>query len=225
MELPKNSFKISFTLLVLALAFNIYFVSIDNCASHADERLFLFACVLSLCALGFWVVVAATKPSFFQLLPVLVSLALCLAVVISGLLMFLQAIITCSGPDVCTMPAGMSCTTAYLYAAGDNMSVTLVNGLQKTIVVTGIAATRADKTHVEACGSAGAICSGTATEVTMALGQSNKFGLYLYDESGVRMFFTPGDGFSGKINVQYYFKDEGPGAVRTLSGNVYAKAA
>ncbi|MFH0818280.1 MAG: hypothetical protein V1909_06645, partial [Candidatus Micrarchaeota archaeon] len=128
-------------------------------------------------------------------------------------------------PEVCTMSAGMTCTKNYLFATNANMSVTLVNGLQKTIVVTGIAATKANRTHVVTCGDAGAICSGAANNVTMALGQSNQFGLWLYDESGARiMSFTPGEGFSGTINVEYYFKDEGPTKTRKLSGNVYARA-
>ncbi len=115
-------------------------------------------------------------------------------------------------PKVCTMPAGMNCRKFYLSSQTDRLNITLVNGLQKTIVITNMSCTK-DSSQFE-----------PFQETKMLLGQSASFVMSCNDDTGKALTFEQGDTFSGKINIEYYFKDEGPGTKRKISGNVYVEA-
>ncbi|MFH1448249.1 MAG: hypothetical protein ABIG39_05260 [Candidatus Micrarchaeota archaeon] len=116
-------------------------------------------------------------------------------------------------PDVCTMPAGMSCTKSYLPSETDNLEVTIVNGLQNTIVITNMSCSK-NPNQIE-----------DINDVTMKLGESHEFITRCNDENGISIDLEQGEAFSGRINVQYYFEDEGPDNLRKISGNIYVKAA
>jgi hypothetical protein len=121
------------------------------------------------------------------------------------------------------MPAGIGCSMFYLSSETDKLNISLVSGLQKKIVVTGISCTK-NQDQFEQCDAAR--CSGFSGDgVVVPGGISVYFVATCNDENGNPMKFEPGDDFSGKINIEYYFLDEGSGAKRRDSGNIYAKAA
>ena len=125
--------------------------------------------------------------------------------------------------DVCTMPGGMTCSRFNLSPETDLLNVTLVNGLQKTIDITNVSCSK-DLNQFEQCDAFR--CSDFSGDgVTVRLGSAFKALVTCNDESGKPMSFEPGDSYNGKINVEYYFLDEGPSAKRKLSGNVYARVA
>ena len=157
--------------------------------------------------------------------------------IICGVLLYLMP--EGRSTEVCTMPAGMTCSKFYLQSgtatssattpctsADSCANVTLVNGLQKTIVIMAISLSK-NTNQYDDCFANDIRCPGydaTADGVIVPLGSSIKSFLPATDESGNPMAFIGGDDFSGKISVEYYFKDEGPLAKRKLSGNVYARA-
>ncbi len=113
-------------------------------------------------------------------------------------------------PEVCVMPVGMNCVSSRL--AAERLDIELVSGFQKKIVITHLACTKKTDQQVE------------VEKQTVSPGQKLSFSIPCRDESGNPMSFKQGDAYSGKINVQYYFEDEGPSMVRRVVGNVYAKA-
>ncbi|MFH0818128.1 MAG: hypothetical protein V1909_05875 [Candidatus Micrarchaeota archaeon] len=119
----------------------------------------------------------------------------------------------CLPSELCTMPAGMTCSKSYLSSQTDTINVTLVNGLQKTIVITNISCSK-NPSQFE-----------PTKETTVSLGSAASFTTTCNDDTGDLLKFEPGDLYSGKINVEYYFQDEGPGAKRKISGNVYARVS
>ncbi|MFH0817436.1 MAG: hypothetical protein V1909_02265, partial [Candidatus Micrarchaeota archaeon] len=129
-------------------------------------------------------------------------------------------------PEVCTMPAGMACTQLHLSSQTDTINISLVNGLQKTIVVTNISCTK-NPSQFEKCDSN--ICvsydAGIGGIKVPLGGVSFRVYTTCNDEFGKPMSFEPGDSYNGKINLEYYFLDEGPLAKRKISGNVYARVA
>ncbi len=60
--------------------------------------------------------------------------------------------------------------------------------------------------------------------ITVKLGQAVDFNVNCNDEKGNPIKFEQGDSFTGKINIEYYFNDEGPNAKRKITGNIYACA-
>ena len=112
---------------------------------------------------------------------------------------------------VCAMPAGMTCVNAYLSSETDTLNITLVNGLQKTIVITNMSCTKSIS------------YSEPVHEIEMALGQSSWFVMACSDENGKLMKFEPTEDFSGRINIGYYSKNEGKNASRKISGDVYIR--
>ncbi|MFH0817280.1 MAG: hypothetical protein V1909_01465 [Candidatus Micrarchaeota archaeon] len=123
--------------------------------------------------------------------------------------------ISCNGlkpPEVCTMPAGMTCARATLTSDGAILQLTLINGLTKPIVVTSVTCTKKPDQFIR------------LLNTTMENGQGYAFLLNCNGENGELLEFSPEDEFSGKINVEYYFADEGPNNLRKISGNVYVKA-
>ena len=125
-----------------------------------------------------------------------------------------------SGP--CSMPAGMICASSYLSSQTDRLNITLVNGLQKTIIIIGMSCTK-DSNQFEPCEPVR--CRGKdKIGITVPLGSSANFYVSCNDESGNPMKFEQGDAFSGKINVEYYSEDGGLSNPRKLSGNIYVKA-
>ncbi len=163
--------------------------------------------------------------------------AILVIVIVLAALLYL-GIFNLNPPEVCTMPAGMSCPKSYLRAgtapatattdcaaANGCMNATFVNGLQKTIVVTNVSITK-NANSFDACTSAVRCINWVSgTGVTVPLGSQFSVMLPVTDENGVPMAISSGDAFSGKINIVYYFKDEGASATRKITGNVYAKAA
>lgn len=115
-------------------------------------------------------------------------------------------------PEVCSMPAGMTCSKAYLSSETDTLNITLVNGLQKAIIITNMSCSK-NYGHSE-----------PVQEIEMATGQSDWFVMACSDENGKPMKFEQGDYYSGKINLEYYFFDEGPSAKRKIIGNLYTRA-
>ncbi len=114
--------------------------------------------------------------------------------------------------ETCTMPAGMTCAKTVLSSDGGILQLTLANNLPKSIVVTSITCTKKPDQFVR------------LLNTTMESGQAYAFLLNCNGENGELLEFAPGDAFSGKINVEYYFADEGPINPRKLSGNIYVKA-
>ena len=163
--------------------------------------------------------------------------AILVIVIVLAALLYL-GIFNVKPPEVCTMPSGMTCTKNYLFAgtkptaAGANpaagearLEATLVNGLQKTIVVTNASCTK-DPTKYEDCAAAGtaARCGASAAGgATVPMGATLKINVTCLDDNGVQMGFSSGDEYNGKINLAYYFKDEGAGAIRRISGNFYTR--
>ena len=58
----------------------------------------------------------------------------------------------------------------------------------------------------------------------MKLGESKTFTTSCNDESGKPIDFDESETFTGKINIQYYFKDEGPTNLRRIIGNIQVNA-
>ncbi len=146
--------------------------------------------------------------------PAYLLLALCL------LLAFAYA---CQPPDVCTMPTGMSCVSDSLSQETNKLNITLVHGLEKTIIVTGITCTK-DPNQFEPCDAER--CPGFVEgKLTVEKGKVAKFFVNCNDENGNPLRFNYRDAFIGKINVEYYFLGEDPSIKRTLSGNIYECAA
>jgi len=101
-------------------------------------------------------------------------------------------------------------------------------------VITGVACTK-NQTNVLPCtGGVGGDYSATANNCTaydstvggsvVPLGATMSLKLKCTDENGNVLSITSGDAFSGKINIRYYFKDEGASSIRRLSGNIFVKA-
>ncbi len=122
------------------------------------------------------------------------------------------ALVTCSPPELCTMSAGMICSSFYLSSATETLEITLLNGMQKTIVITNLSCSK-DPNQFE-----------DVEDVSLGLGKSQKFETSCNDETGNPSEFDYKERYSGKINVQYYFQDEGPEKLRKLSGNIVVKA-
>ncbi|MFH0817199.1 MAG: hypothetical protein V1909_01045 [Candidatus Micrarchaeota archaeon] len=112
-------------------------------------------------------------------------------------------------PEVCTMPAGMTCQKFYIYGETGYAAITLVNGLQKTIVVTNASCTK-QAAQFEPCTSARCLDWVSTNNLVVPLGSSFKLNISCNDENGNPISFYSGDDFSGRINIQYYFLDEGP---------------
>ncbi len=144
--------------------------------------------------------------------------AILVIVIVLAALLYL-GIFNLNPPEVCTMPAGMSCTKSYLSSTGDNVSITLVNGLQKTINVTNFSVTK-NPNEYAACTVAR--CGGTGA--SMQIGEAHTFTVQPTDENSAVLSFDQGEAFSGKVNLIYYFKDEGAANIRRISGNIYARA-
>jgi hypothetical protein len=127
-----------------------------------------------------------------------------------------------SNMEMCTMPVGITCAKASLSSYTDKLDVTLVNGLQKTIVVTGIDCTAglggATPCNPESCpGFSGG-------GVTVDADESADFMTTCQKTDGTEDF-GPGEVYAGKLNVEYYFKEEGSGAKRRMTGNIISKAS
>ncbi|MFH0818177.1 MAG: hypothetical protein V1909_06125, partial [Candidatus Micrarchaeota archaeon] len=109
--------------------------------------------------------------------------AILVIVIVLAALLYL-GIFNVKPPEVCTMPAGMTCSKFYLKngtttsaecaGPGDSCAnVTLVNGLQKTIVITAISISKkADQ--FDACTVASLRCPGwvAGSGITVPLGSS-----------------------------------------------------
>ena len=125
--------------------------------------------------------------------------------------------------EVCTMPAGMSCPKSDLSSSSDLLNVTLVNGLKKNIVITNISCSK-DSMQSEPCDSNR--CAGFSGDgVTVPLGGSFNALVTCNDDKGKAMTIDQGDAYSGRINLEYYFQDEGSRAMRKIRGNLYIKAS
>ncbi|MFH1447614.1 MAG: hypothetical protein ABIG39_02015 [Candidatus Micrarchaeota archaeon] len=141
--------------------------------------------------------------------------AILVIVIVLAALLYL-GIFNLDPPEVCTMPAGMTCPKSYLSSAADQLNVTLVNGLQKSITITNVTCTKDPSNY-----SGG---WAVASQMNASLGQAININLKCADELGLPLSFDVGDSLSARINVQYYFKDEGINNLRRISGNVFAKA-
>ena len=107
----------------------------------------------------------------------------------------------------------MSCAKLSLSSETGNLNIALVNGLQKTIVITNMSCTK-DPSQFE-----------PIQETKMLNGQSVSFFITCNGENGKALTFDQGDAFSGKINLEYYFEEDGPGVKRKLIGFVFKKAS
>ncbi len=117
--------------------------------------------------------------------------------------------------EVCAMPAGMSCIDFYLSSETNILDITIVNGFQKPIVITN------------------AVCSQDLSDYTSnwdygeielpSLGLQY-LDLQCSDETGIPLDFDVDEPFTGRINIEYYFEEEGEEARRRISGNIYVVA-
>ncbi len=145
--------------------------------------------------------------------------AILVIVIVLAALLYL-GIFTPITPEVCMMPAGINCQKTYLSSANDNIDVTLVNGLQKSIAVMEMkctqesAPTAFDEVKVD----------GTDLAVSMGQAFSPETALDCYDSTGAAATFDNGEQYSGKLYIRYYFKDEGSGSPRTIVGTITVKA-
>lgn len=114
--------------------------------------------------------------------------------------------------ESCNMPAGMTCTKYHLSSETDLIEISIVNGLQKTIVVTDMSCSKSNAQFED------------INDVIMKLGEPHEFIANCNDEGGKSMTFDEGESFSGRINIQYYFVDEGPDNLRKIQGNIYVRA-
>ncbi|MFH0817371.1 MAG: hypothetical protein V1909_01935 [Candidatus Micrarchaeota archaeon] len=144
-------------------------------------------------------------------------------VLLLGALIYLGGFSPTRAPELCQMQVGMTCSKSYLSVSTDTLDITLINGLAKSIIVTGISCTK-NRDQIESCDSAR--CPGFSGDgVITPLRSSFKALITCNDEAGNPMKFELGDEFSGKINVEYYFRDEGPGTPKKHTGNIYIKTA
>ena len=129
------------------------------------------------------------------------------------------------GPDgECTMQVGMSCKKFSLASENGKLSLTLVNGLQKKIVVTGVSCTRM-ASQFEKCDIGRCLgYSENSGGVIIQMGESTELSPGCNNENGTPISFRKGDTFEGKLNVQYYFADEGSRSIRNMTGNVNIRA-
>ncbi|MFH0817219.1 MAG: hypothetical protein V1909_01145 [Candidatus Micrarchaeota archaeon] len=160
------------------------------------------------------------KRQYSKLVPILANMAITLLFVWVSTL-YINA--DFKSPEVCTMSAGMTCAKFWLHQETDKTDVLLVNRLQKEIIITNISCTK-NPNQFEPCDSVR--CKGFDAGiggVLVPLGASINASITCNDENGNAINFFSGDDFSGKVNAEYYFKEEGANALRKISGNVYAR--
>ncbi len=151
--------------------------------------------------------------------PLLIVIAIAVVVVflmIFGVValaaMFYLGASTEKPPETCSMPVGVDCSSAYLDGNTNTLSLILENSLPKKIVVTGAACTKSFNDYAE------------SEETVMGVGEKHAFYLKCTDASGTPLSFEKDDRFTGRINIMYYFQEEGPDHKRRISGNLYAVA-
>lgn len=116
-------------------------------------------------------------------------------------------------PEVCIMPSGVNCQKAYI-GADSHLIITLVNGLGKPIVVTSIACTQNPNYYGEPL----------AVPVTIAHEATGTFKMPCTNLENQPYKLQAGEMYSGKINMEYYFQDEGPDTKRHLTGTLTVRA-
>ena len=152
-----------------------------------------------------------TKKYFFILVS---SLTLIILGIIAPLIFLVDAHLCYANPQhICAMPSGMTCSRSYLSSSSDFLNITIVNGLQKAIIITNVSCTK-DRNQFE-----------PVPEIEAEVGEAGEFLISCNDDIGRPLTFESGDTYSGKINIGYYFQDENPGSKRKLSGYIYEKAS
>ncbi|MCX6778573.1 MAG: hypothetical protein NT157_06895 [Candidatus Micrarchaeota archaeon] len=118
----------------------------------------------------------------------------------------------CDIPEACAMPPGMVCRSYSLNGNTDRLNIELVNGLQKSIIVTKLSCTQ-DPSQYE-----------DTVDIRLGVGEAHEWEVTCNDARGEPKSFETMERFSGKINLEYYFEEEGPWAPRNLTGMIYVEA-
>jgi hypothetical protein len=219
-KIPTDNCELGKLLALLAsfslfLSFVSAFLSIESGAFtySIGHLLFLLSTTLTIPILFLAIFLLATKDFRTGGKFLAIGVILGTAIAFIWLMMYSRDWPSSMPPEVCTMPAGMSCAKAALDSDGGILQLTLISNLQKSIVVTSVTCTKKPDQLIR------------LLNTTMENAQAYTFLLNCNGENGELLEFAQGDAFSGKINVEYYFEDEGPSNKRTITGNIYVKAA
>jgi hypothetical protein len=114
--------------------------------------------------------------------------------------------------DFCQFQVGLQCSSWRLSAYNNTVWFSIINGYQQEIKITSAT-----------CQAQGVM--GTwkqySPPITILAQQSVKLTIdNLYDGAGNKMNFEPGDTFTGKCVVEYYFTSEGPKLTRRNTADV-----
>ncbi|MFH1448252.1 MAG: hypothetical protein ABIG39_05275 [Candidatus Micrarchaeota archaeon] len=217
-ELLKDKKKINTYFIVLSFIFSILFAIVIVSCPHDENWKFWTYATFVLFGLSF-IIALITNMLLFAEVYVKSGiragiLSLTIVIVVIGYL----GLFSCGGPpEVCTMPAGMTCPKSYLSSESDTLKITLVNGLAKKMIVSSVSCTKDPEQY-------GKRSYNPYADVTMGIGESHDFELVCTDKAGSPLGFEQGESYSGRINIEYYFEDEGVDNLRTLSGNIFVVA-
>jgi hypothetical protein len=112
-------------------------------------------------------------------------------------------------PDICMFQVGLQCSEFRLDASNDTVDLTIVNGYMQTINITNVS-----------CQEHGDPTTWTNPNVVVLAQKSQKLNAQLFDVEGTKLYFEPGDTFTGKCVVVYYFTSEGPSMSRRNTADV-----
>ncbi len=126
---------------------------------------------------------------------------------------------TWPSPNLCIMPAGMTCVKYSFSSSSDKLEITITSGYPN-LTITNMSCTK-DPNQFEPLNN----------PVVMNQGDTYSFVLSCNDDLGKPINFSKGGVFSGKINVGYFPKEKrsdlgnwGPEYYKTFSGDVYIEA-
>ncbi len=128
-------------------------------------------------------------------------------------------------PEYCTFQNGFSCQSSWLSSHKDKLELSLINGLNKPMVVTHVSCST-DRNQAEQCDSKR--CRKYDSEkggVELHTGAATGFILRCTDHRGEPLFFRKGDHYVGKLIVKFYYLGEDKTNIRKLVGSIGVKAS
>lgn len=127
-------------------------------------------------------------------------------------------------PEYCMFSNGMLCQSAWLSGSSDRMSLSLVNGFGKPMLITHVSCTK-NRDQFEQCDQKR--CQGYDVNkggLVLQPGASAGFFLTCNDEKGKPLSFSKGELYDGKIVLWFYFTDEPPENKRKLVGSIGSRS-
>ncbi|MFH1448019.1 MAG: hypothetical protein ABIG39_04090 [Candidatus Micrarchaeota archaeon] len=128
-------------------------------------------------------------------------------------------------PEYCTFSKGILCQSSVLMSHSDKLSLSLINGFNKPIVIMHISCSK-NRDQYEPCSSKRCQSyDSSKIGVELEPGASTGFSLRCNDDEGKPLRFRKGDHYTGKIIIKFHYSDESSNNPRKTVGSIWVKAA